>query len=214
MQNNHLTWCKAQWHSNLTPTTPIQPNPSFLCPVIFTDCFDRRVLWQLPVATLLHLWSNVSPLMPILDMPASSQSRHSHIFITNQTSVPFYTFPSILFPKVPMALSYICRLSEVVKVQPDGLLCAVGWGAQRWGTNEWVVSPHSGSFLHSRSSSHTFLLERGELTSAWSGCHIPVASMCPLIIVIVEPCQRLVTVLGGRIDALPFSQFIIEALPV
>lgn len=47
-----------------------------------------------------------------------------------------------------------------------------------------VFSSHSGTFLFSESSSHTFLVSWGEPRWAWSGCYIPVVNTQPLIIVI------------------------------
>ena len=97
------------------------------------------------------------------------------------------------FPLIPTVLPCILGLSERWKVQPDGPPTACGLGEKlgRRVRNEWMVSPHSGSFLPSHSSSHTFLVEWGELSAVWSGCYIPVANTCPLIIVIKEPCQVL-----------------------
>lgn len=105
------------------------------------------------------------------------------------------------------------QAGRVVKVQPGGLLYAVGWEAWGWGRNEWVF-PHSGSFLPFKNSSHTFLVGWGERSLAWSGRHIAVANTSPSIIVMVKRCQDWWQCLGGRMDALLFSQFVIEALLV
>lgn len=86
---------------------------------------------------------------------------------------------------------------------------------RREAREEGQCFPHtSGSFLSSPSGSHTFLVARGELSWAQSGRYIPAASTHPLIIVIEGDAPAFVTVLNGRLSALPFSQLLIGALLV
>ncbi|CAB1412399.1 unnamed protein product [Pleuronectes platessa] len=62
--------------------------------------------------------------------------------------------------------SITLHAERLVKVQLHGAPSACGGGARSSGREEGVVSPHSGTFLPSLRSSHTFLEARGEQSLA------------------------------------------------
>lgn len=108
-------------------------------------------------------------------------SQHVH-FLESKTTPIILSSPFPLIPRVIYS-----QAERAVKVQPGGAPTVCGWSEEPGGGA--ALSPHSGSFLSSPSSSHTFLVARGELGWAWSGRYIPAANARPLITVIEETRQ-------------------------
>lgn len=73
VQNNHLTWCKAQWHSNLTPTTPTNPTE----PIFFVSGDLHWLLWS--SCALATASSNITPPLKQRE-PSDANSRHASCF--------------------------------------------------------------------------------------------------------------------------------------
>lgn len=111
-------------------------------------------------------------------------SQHAHFLESETTPIILSSW----LPLIPRVLpSHIFSGSPAVKVQRRWCTYCM-WLSEKPGEVE-VFFPHSGTFLSSLCSSHTFLEAWGELRSARSGCYIPEANTCPLIIVIEETRQ-------------------------